>query len=375
MNIYTKLGLLALLSANALFGMEKPQPAQPTVQVENDMIQIQAHKTTIAKIERRHLKASETLKNLLSDTALTQVLELPESMINDFKAIQDYLVYEYRLQAKLADEKAILELLAKKSEQELVAIINACQRFELNELSKCAVSVLAAKLNNPERREQCLKTGSYKLELTPNSANLVGQEMIKNSNTKLYWLIKEQILNKGLITCSVINEGKSGIQKTKMFYRDIKSIVPFLGDKSCLFSELLNEKIIQQLKNSGIDATSKVIISLLSEGEHELCALVPDSLRVWHFELPSSLNYFAQSLSPEKVTLFRYCYKCAKNEAPLNVEIFPGIATIMQALPNNIQALFSSKSYWESIVIPRNAAIATAVAATAVWAASKFWKQ
>ena len=97
MNIYAKLSLLALLSANALFGMEKPQPAQPVVQVENDIIQIQAHETTIAKIERRYLKASPMLKALIDETLTTNSFELPESLIEDFKAIQDYLVYEYCL--------------------------------------------------------------------------------------------------------------------------------------------------------------------------------------------------------------------------------------------------------------------------------------
>ena len=39
MNIYTKLSLLALLSANTFFGMEKPQPAKKiVVDQENELI-------------------------------------------------------------------------------------------------------------------------------------------------------------------------------------------------------------------------------------------------------------------------------------------------------------------------------------------------
>ena len=136
MNIYAKLGLLALLSANALFGMEKPQPAQPAVQIQNDIIQIRAYETTIAKIERRHLKASSTLKALIDETSMDKGIELPEILVEDFKAVQDYLIHEFRIQEKIADDLPVMRLLIDKSEVELVAIINACQRFELNNEQK-----------------------------------------------------------------------------------------------------------------------------------------------------------------------------------------------------------------------------------------------
>ena len=186
MNIYAKLGLLALLTSSALFGMEMP-PGKAAL-AENDIIQIHAHDTTLAKIERRHIKSSPMLKSLIDETSMDNGIELPESIINDFKIIQDYLIYEYGLKVTSTNEKIILQMLSKKSEDELTAIANACQRFELNLLSPLPIKILAQKLNTHERCIQCLERGSFGLPLTLDTSRLLAQEMLRNNTSvKMYW--------------------------------------------------------------------------------------------------------------------------------------------------------------------------------------------
>jgi hypothetical protein len=194
MFFYSKISLCALLAAGTALGMELPPllrsmesyegqarlnaPALSAAAqaINQPMIKIYSPTQHIDTIQRNYLEASATLKNMLEDVDANQALVLPESMIEDYLSIKDLLRYEYRFNVDSTDEKTVIELLKLKTEQQLVAIANGCQRFELNKVGECTIASLAERLNTLERKEECLRKGSFNLNWTLDVARLVANQ-------------------------------------------------------------------------------------------------------------------------------------------------------------------------------------------------------
>lgn len=197
MNLYSKISLLALLAASSLIGMEMPPrlkaPAQSAAAqaLNQPMIKLFSDTQQIDNIQRNYLEASQMFKDMLHDVGADHALVLPESIIEDYITIKDLLMYEFRLNIGTTDEKTIINNLKLKTEQQLVAIANACQRFELNKVCECAITLLTEKLNSSVRREKCLRDGSYNLNWTLDVAYVVAKKMRCST---LYWQIDPKIV-------------------------------------------------------------------------------------------------------------------------------------------------------------------------------------
>lgn len=187
MSFYSKISLFALLAAGTALGMEIPprlnHPATSAAAkaLNQPMIKVFSDTQQIDTIQRNYLESSETFKNMLEDIDTKQTLVLPESMIEDYLAIQDLLIYEYRFKENTLDDNQLRALLNQKTEHALVTILNACQRFELNKISECATSILAKKLNNPAL-EDYVKNNALVLLWTADVARLVAQHMLKEKS-------------------------------------------------------------------------------------------------------------------------------------------------------------------------------------------------
>lgn len=183
MSLYSKISLLALLVTGLLRGMEEPPhlkaPAKSAAAeaINQRMILITCEGIEIDKMQKNYLEASQTLKNLLDTIGNQNTIALTQDMAADYRVIRDLLRYEHLLKVKKINELTVLEFL-RKSEKSLVSILNACQRFELNNLSKFVAISLAKKLSIATNREQCLYNGSYNLEWTSDSAHLVAIVML-----------------------------------------------------------------------------------------------------------------------------------------------------------------------------------------------------
>ena len=80
MNIYAKLSLLALLSANTFFGMERPQPVQPIAQSANDTITVKVAGRT------RELKEPSTRTRNAVEKAL-KAFDIPVESVNIYEEV------------------------------------------------------------------------------------------------------------------------------------------------------------------------------------------------------------------------------------------------------------------------------------------------
>lgn len=367
MSFYSKIGFLSLLSVSTFFAMEKAQPPQPVSQLENDVIPVQAYGTIIAKIERRHLKASPSFKGLIDDVSIEDVIELPESMAEDFKAVRDYLITEYCLQKKEVNEKSVNELFCAKSEAELATLINACQRFELNKLSPLLIRILTQKFIPHERLTECLKKGSFGLALTPDTAKLVAQEMLKSNNgLRVYWLIIEEIVKNKYIT---IIKAHFPSQKVEYGYHGQNRI-------NDLFAEVSQEwAFVDEAQEKKINTESQNALGFTLIKDRDSSYIYcqhQNSLVLIQLSKIRSNHYFDTQLTPEQVALL-YHFKSDRLKSSIGnhtPEKYPGIESIKKTMPNNIQTLIDPESWWSTLAIPSMLATAAIAVGTAWFAYS-----
>lgn len=369
MKLYSKLGLLALLTSSALFSMEMP-PRKATSN-ENDIIHIRAHDTTLAKIERRHIKSSPMLKSLIDETSMDNGIELPESMIRDFKAIQDYLIYEYGLKEKSTNEKVILEMLSQKSELELTSIANACQRFELNLLSPLPIKTLVQKLFAHERMEKCLEKGSFELPLTPDTSKLVAQEMLKNNTSvKMYWLIIEEIIKNKYARMIKARFPSRKTESGSYGSDHINKLFVYGNQQWAYVDEAQEKKINADARNvlgcPLIEEHNSYYPHIFSEYDGKLFVIQLSNKR--------SDNYFDAQLTPEQFVLLqqRKFDRMISSVSDRKIVNYAGIEKIKRTMPANIQTLIDYKS-WQDKFIP-DAFTGTMLATAAALAAYFFWR-
>lgn len=424
MSFYSKISLLALLAAGTVIGMEQPpllregfagqapqlkHPAQsPAAQTINQpMIEITYNGSPINKVQKNYLEASVTLKNLLGETGAQNSLEVPESMVDDYQEIKDLLSFEHRLQSEIVNQNTIINLLKQKTKQQLVAILNGCQRFELNKISECAVTVLAEKLSTSARKEECLKNGTYNLNWTGDVARLVAQQMIKNTNHAMaiiYWLAQATLNKNGKIrfqdfkidgnvaqysftdlmdyfpSPAVAYIGPVSIVKTprRSIFENMYS-VPFIA----LPQDAQQNIQLQLLHAYGIEVHDRTILPrlkysvvqpFLANSSIPIPANIPiDHLGFYYLHAADLENHINTKLIPEELILMEYCYNRKKEEKEYNFIAYPGLQKLKNSLSQELKTLIFP-SWWQRRNWYTKAALIAGGAALTGWVAWQRYK-
>lgn len=392
MSFYSKISLFALLAAGSINGQEPPvlkYPAQSAASraLNQLMIKVFSETQLIDIIQRNYLEASETFKNMLQDVGSEYTLVLPESTIADYVVIKDLLTYEYRFNANLTDEKTIIAILKPKTEQQLIAIVNACQRCDLKKIGECAIIALAEKLNTPERKEECLKNGSYNLNWTPDVARLVAQAMIHadlstQTFVKIYWLAQETIRQKGQITAVELDKrGNQPIfhSQTNLFFTQFISDwdKPQPQMPLICYPPEKQKKIISQIKSRfGSEHFNHHIAPhlnyLFTEGEEWSC--------LFKYHAKQLEKYLETKIIPEELVLLEsyFHYKQFSEYSWIsaqqfkkniyNPNLYAGINTLKQTISPEIRNLlfpnwWQRRSWLSKAAIITGAAAATGLAA------------
>lgn len=197
MSFYSKISLFALMAAGSIMGMEMPprlkHPATSVAAqaLNQPMISITCNGNLAAKIQKNYFEASKILKYLLKETKHNNTVELPDSVLEEFNWIANILEFEYKLKNKLISIYNISLYLAANGYtiKDLVHMLNACQRFELNNMSKVIIHTLikGSERNLEKRKDTCLQTGSYQLPWTSDVAGLIANKMRKNN--QLFYMV------------------------------------------------------------------------------------------------------------------------------------------------------------------------------------------
>lgn len=387
MSFYSKISLLALLASGTTLGMTEPIAQIPQNRQSDITISITAHGAPLGNILASRLKASETLKNLLEDKIFDNPItefELPENMVQEFNVIKDLLEPEYRLKNESINKNDIINLFKSKTEQQLVAIANACQRFELNEVGKCAIIVLAEKLNAPARKEACLKNGSLNLDWTPDVAHLVAQEMIlKNYLWQLYYRFAACV---GIKNCAFACEASEQNEKLPDFYASYTNRNRTLN--YTLYTGYVRDGIALPNENDNIEPYSSAHdIDILRfkhkikqdrepniHGNQIVWKVNSHCIKMFGVDNPTELATRYSTLTPEQVTLLGYCFIKKYNKQPYELEKYPGIITISKkSLPRELA--YFVPNWWQRRSWYTKAAIITggvAAAGFAGWYGYKF---
>lgn len=414
MSFYSKISLFALLAAGSGLGMETPPrlkaPATSAAAhtINQPMIKVFSETQQIDTIQRNYLEASATLKNMLENVDANQALVLPESMIEDYLAIKDLLAYEYRLNAETTDKKTVLNLLKSKTEEQLVAIANACQRFELNEVGECAIALLAERLNTLERKEECLRKGSFNLNWTQDVAHLVTQKIIESDNasktiTLIYWLAQATLNKNSKITfqdLNYINNDGAQFRFTHLF--DLfpspatANIGPFAMVKAprrsifenmfCLPFASLSQDEQQNIKiklqqaygnetytNAYLPRLKYSVVEKYPEDYH-----LPISwLGFYYLHAQTLENHISKKLLPEELILMEYCFNRQKEQQKYNYVAYPGLEKLKNSICSELNSLLFPTWWQQRSLLSKAAIIASSAAATvlAAWYGYKYFNK
>ena len=163
--------------------------------------------------------------------------------------------------------------------------------------------MLAAQLNTPERREKCLKDGSYKLDWTPDVARLVAQRMQKTIlefNLVEYLLIKEIFKNNQEESITILT--KTHVQGRRTRPTNLNNFYiehynwSFLTDE---IKEEINTITMQGLGHPFADDYSE--FSLIAFNHYE------GTYYIFHVNKESPHTaFFKNSITPEQVTLIQH---------------------------------------------------------------------
>jgi hypothetical protein len=336
--IMKRLITIALLSiVSSSLGMELPPrlkaPATSAAAhaINQPMIKVYSPSQHVDTIQRNYLEASATLKNMLEDVDANQALVLPNSMIEDYLAIKDLLSYEHRLIAETTDKKTALDLLKSKTEQQLTAILNACQRFELNKVGELAITLLTEKLNTQAKKDACLKTGSYNLDWTPDVARLVAQKMRKDN--QFFYMVLTNLTERkqGEAYYWHILQDNTGTRRessaTSFLLRH--QFGHFLAYNSTYWLSEHPELIVDQkwCQAQELINNPTILVNQISD---------KDGTATLYWQIDSEILKIANSLKPEQVTiLIKYLTKT--DQMPLHLQ---------EKLPRSIRQLLFP-NWWQ----------------------------
>ena len=76
-------------------------------------------------------------------------------------------------------------------ETKLASLVASINKGAAKDPEDILIQKLAALLNEPQRKKECLQKGSYELGLDSKYLNPVAQRMIKGTYTKTFWLLRE----------------------------------------------------------------------------------------------------------------------------------------------------------------------------------------
>lgn len=414
MSFYAKNSLFALLAMGTILGMEQPRlqhPAQSAAAqaLNQPMIEITCNGARIDRVPKNHLKVSETFKNLLQETEHANSLELLATYVADYQAIKDLLQYEYRLQNETIEQEVVLTQLNPKTEQQLVAILNACQRFELNIISEFTAKVLAKKLDTLTRKDECLKKGSYNLNWTPDVAHLVTQKMIESDNasktmTLIYWLAQATLTKNGNITFQDLDYADSNgaqFRFTHLFDLFPSPTAAYFGPvaivkapRRSIFENMFcvpfaalsqdeqqNIKILLQLAYGNATYTNTYLprLKYAVVEKYPEDYLVPprEWVGLYYLHAQELENHINKKLLPEELVLMEYCFKCQKEQQEYNYVTYPGLEKFKSALPREFKTLLFP-NWWQRRNWLSKAAIITGSAAAtglAAWFGYKYFSK
>ncbi|CAN5175226.1 hypothetical protein BH09DEP1_BH09DEP1_6880 [soil metagenome] len=401
MNLYSKISLFALLAAGSLVGMEQPPLLRSTRSYEGQarlkapassaaaqainqpMIKVFSDTQQIDSLQRNYLEASTTLKNMLQDVDAHHTLVLPESMIEDYKQIKDLLADEYRFNAKTTDEKTITNLLNLKTNEQLVAIANACQRFELTSVSECALAALAEKLNNTELKEKCLRNGSCNLNWTPDVGRLVAKSLAAKLKLVLHCTVKQAMQENKLIFKSVITPKRvTGARATPNdCVLEVKALM-----KEGAFS-FISDEIYKKINDTFYKCTghdtdfSKMIVSDPNSNSIVLFSTKLDHYYIFNIDqqIIDTFTKLFSNLTPVQALYLEYLIQLdAQKRSPL---INTNILAIDASLPDSFIQFGlkkSSNSWWQCRnLFSKTAIITGGIAATglAAWLGYKYFSK
>lgn len=373
MNLHSKISLLALLVSGTVLGMEIPPrlkaPAQSAAAqaLNQPMIKVFSETQQIDNIQRNYLEASQTLKNMLADVGSEHTLVLPESMIEDYLAIKDLLVYEYRFNAEKTDEKTIINFFTPETEHTLVTILNACQRFDLKNISECATVVLAKKLNEPGL-EDYVKKNALILPWTGDVARLVAQHMLKEKSHMFHKILTD------------LTERKQGnIRHWHVLEENGKRIQ--IEDSQCSLENLLKKYFPHFIRNSHFltapQATKPAngvndwlrVRHLLNTPEKILTSTITGETgrSILYWEIDSEILKLFKTLKPEDVILLNI-YSKEKEKMPLYLQ---------KKLPHQIKNILFPTWWQRRSCLSKAAIIASGAAATGLtaWFGYKYFSK
>jgi hypothetical protein len=375
MNLYSKISLLALLAAGTTLGMEIPPrlkaPAQSAAAqaLNQPMIKVFSDTHQIDSIQRNYLETSETLKNMLHDLGTGHALVLPESMIEDYLALKDLLMYEYRLIAGTTDENTVINLLKLKTDQQLATIINACQRLDVNLISPIAINALTELLLTNNKKQQCLENGSYNLPWTIDTEKLVAAAMIQKGDFRARLATYFTFLQLGSLEYGEIRSAFNNTHHTNKNWNTFAN-TPLTQ----YFFDDINKEIQDLVQLMQPIPESRRVQTIVSHTIVPANDAQKYNITYWHV-IPAFLNY-AQKLKPAQIALLHYLMDQAHMPEG-EFHRWRGIDKISKTLPKYMQTLLnkSEVNLWISRhPILAGAAISSAGIATA-WLGYKYFSK
>lgn len=427
MNTFSKISLFALLTMiTTVLGQEPPKLKHPATSaaaqaLNESLIEITYKNNSeeiipVAKIRKKYLCISSTFKNLFEETGAGNQLEIPASMAEELREAQDLFEYEFKLQNEPTNEdhhKNNLGIfLAAKDEHKLVTLINACQTFALNKVSPLIVEMLAKKLNTPERKQACQKTGSYHLNYTRDVACLVAQAMIKDTN--FIPAIKHLMTygkNGKIEDYFADRNDNCKLKKVANQHDNINSIdllrQPFSKLSHKTYPYLNKQILFEQLNNKNFTQSSKLPGGYYSAIKDKKTALRIDTAKIPFMYIAFHINHWEPTYGPDiyRVDTDSYLWVCDKEIFNLDLasyltpervvflewffnnqrhseELYEKLPLLRQIFPKNIQKYLLNHSFfpylfWQDGSFYKKAAIvAGGVAATGLsaWLGYKYYE-
>lgn len=382
MSFYSKISLFALFAAGSALGMELPPllrsiesyegqarlkaPAMSAAAqaLNQPIITITRDGNLVDKIPKNYLECSEILKNLLKETEHDNAIELPDSLLEDFNWIAPILEYEYKLKNKLASKYFISTYPQASSYtiKDLVLMLNACQRFELNHMSE---TILYTLISGSERslkkcKDTCLQTGSYQLPWTNDVAQLIAKEMRKDN--QLFYMVLTNLTERkqGETYYWHILQDNTGIRRessaTSFLLRH--QFGHFLAYNSTRWLSEHPELIVDQkwCQAQELINNPTILVNQVSD---------KDGTATLYWQIDSEILKIANSLKPEQVTILTE-YLTKTDKMPLHLQ---------EKLPQSIRQLLFPNWWQRRSWLSKAAIITGGVAATglAVWYGYKYF--
>ena len=191
--------LIALFSALVFTQSNGMQPSFYRAAHKNP-ITVETAQGSRGLITQTMINEASLLRDQQQDNCTGNALLLPSHMNHDdARLIMPFLSLASKVKNRTKSPEQLRAALAVFQPAKLAQLVNNADAIGAEHLLDVSSTVLAEKLQEPEHLKNCLRTGTYNLNLPNNHPckTLILQKMLARTPANSYWLLKEQVINEG----------------------------------------------------------------------------------------------------------------------------------------------------------------------------------